>query len=60
MTDLSEKIIRYRAKHSLSQEEMAMTCGVSKQTIFNIEHGTQAPTKLTQMKIKLVLEKEGE
>lgn len=53
---LANDIIWYRAKHGLSQDEMAKTCNVSKQTIFNLEHQLQTPTKLTEMKIRLILE----
>lgn len=56
MKNLSESILRYRAMHNLSQEEMAMRCNVTKQTIFNIEHGYQSPSKLTETKIRLVIE----
>lgn len=52
---LSEKILMYRAKNNISQEEMALRCGVTKQTIFNLEHELQSPTNLTKAKINLVL-----
>lgn len=52
---LSEKILLYRAKHNISQSEMARRCKVTKQTIFNIEHEMQDPTALTQAKIKMVI-----
>lgn len=54
---LSHEILKYRAVHNISQQEMANRCRVTKQTIFNIEHEIQDPTELTQMKIKMVLEK---
>lgn len=55
---LSDNIIRYRAKHDLSQEQMAKKCGITKLTIFNIEHGKQTPTPKTEMKIRMVLEED--
>lgn len=57
---LSQEILKYRALHNISQQEMANRCRVTKQTIFNIEHEIQDPTELTQMKIKMVLEKGAE
>ena len=57
---LSEEILRYRAIHNISQEEMANRCHVTKQTIFNIEHEIQDPTTLTQTKIRLVLNEGGQ
>lgn len=54
---LSQEILKYRAVHNISQQEMANRCRVTKQTIFNIEHEIQDPTELTQMKINMVLEK---
>lgn len=53
---LSQEILRYRAVHNISQGEMANRCNVTKQTIFNIEHEIQDPTKLTTAKIRLVLD----
>ena len=57
---LSQEILKYRAVHNISQQEMASRCRVTKQTIFNIEHEIQEPTKLTCAKIKMVLEKGAE
>lgn len=53
---LKDQIIRYRAEHDLTMREMAERVGVSLQTIMMIEHGTQTPSRLTEEKIKLVLE----
>ena len=53
---LKEQMIRYRAKHDLTMREMADRVGVSLQTIMMIEHGTQNPSRLTEEKIKIVLE----
>ncbi len=55
MNDLANRIINYRAKHRLSQKEMADRCGVSAQTISCIERGYQKPNKLTLAKIDLVV-----
>ena len=57
---LSEQMIRYRAKERISQKELAARCGVSLQTINSIENGIQDPSKVTEAKIRLVIEgKEG-
>lgn len=55
---LKEQMIRYRAKHDLTMREMADRVGVSLQTIMMIEHGMQNPSRLTEEKIKIVLEGE--
>lgn len=54
---LKDQIIRYRAEHDLTMREMAERVGVSLQTIMMIEHGMQNPSRLTEEKIKLVLER---
>lgn len=56
MDNLKERILRYRAKQRINQQKMADRCGVSKQTICNIENGLQEPSKLTIAKIELVLD----
>ena len=48
----------YRARHDISQAEMARRCNLTKQTIYAIENERQSPGKLTEMKIRLVLEQE--
>lgn len=55
---LGEKIIKYRAKHNLTQAEFAQKAGVSTQTIYLIESDLQNPKKITIAKIELVLEGE--
>ena len=52
---LGEQILKYRAKHDLSQSEFADKAKVSLQTIYSIEKETQKPGKLTTEKIMLVL-----
>lgn len=62
MTALAEAIVNYRARERLSQRELAERCGVSLQTICNIETGQQTPSRLTVAKIMLVInekQKEG-
>lgn len=55
---IGERMIEYRAKERLSQQEMADRCGVSKQTIYAMENGLQDSTKVTVAKIELVIGKE--
>ena len=57
---LQERMIEYRAKERISQQELADRCGVSKQTIYSIENGMQEPSKVTHAKIELVIGKERE
>ena len=53
---LAEEIVRYRAKHRLSQREFAERAGVSLQTICNIETRQEEPSRVTVAKIMLVLD----
>ena len=57
---LQEKMLEYRAKNRISQGELAERCGVSKQTIHSIENGLQTPSKVTEVKIRLVVDNEKE
>lgn len=56
--DLNERIIRYRAKHRITQKQMAELCGISLQTLCYVETKQQTPGKMTQTKIELVLEED--
>lgn len=61
MSELSERMIEYRAKERISQRELARRVGVTLQTIHSIENGLQEPSKVTRAKIDLVInaKKEG-
>ena len=52
---LRDAILVYRAKNRLSMREFAEKCGVTMQTIYNIESVGQNPSRITATKIKLVL-----
>ena len=52
---LAEEMVRYRAKHKLSQAGLGKLCGVNVMTINHIERGLQKPTALTESKIRLLL-----
>lgn len=56
--NLGERIIKYRAKERISQQEFADRVGVTKQTIYSIEKGIQEPSKVTLAKIELVIGEE--
>lgn len=58
--NLQEDMIRYRAKHNISQTELAKRCSVSLQTINAVENGLQEPSKLTRVKISMVIYDEKE
>lgn len=55
---LQERMIEFRAKERINQQELAERCGVSKQTIYSIENEMQEPSKVTLAKIELVIGKE--
>lgn len=57
---LPEEMIRYRAKHNISQTKLGELCGVSVMTINYIERGLQSPTTLTEAKIRLVINEQEE
>ena len=58
---LMEMMVRYRAKHDMTQKELADECKVSVVTVNAVERGLQTPSALTEAKIRLVVEeKEGE
>lgn len=54
---LSEEMVLYRAKERISQTELANRCGISTQTVNSIETGIQNPSRVTEAKIRLVIEK---
>ena len=55
---LRERILQYRAKHSMSQEDFANKCQVNVMTINTIETGKRKPTQLTQTKIEMILKED--
>lgn len=57
---LGEKLLRYRAKYNLSQDELAERLKVTKQTIRNIEANKGGITPLTKTKVMMLLEQEAE
>ena len=55
---LSERMVKYRARERINQQELADRCGVSKQTIYSIESELQEPSRVTVAKIELVIGEE--
>ena len=60
---LGEKVIRYRGRHNMSQDDFAKVCGLSRATIVSIESGAlrgrAGITALTKAKILNIIESEG-
>lgn len=54
--NLGERIVMFRAKNRLTILDFANLCGVSGQTISQIELGNQKPNRVTLAKINFVLE----
>lgn len=53
---LADEIITYRAKNRITQKQMAEKCNLTTQTINVIEKHNQKVSKLTEAKIRLVLQ----
>ena len=54
---LSDKMVEYRAKHNLTQKQLAELCGLTAQTIVKAEQGKPL-TRLTAKKIELKIKEE--
>lgn len=54
--ELQTKMLAYRARNNISQSELARRCGLTLMTINSIENGRQSPSKLTETKIRLVVD----
>lgn len=57
---LAEEMVKYRAKHGISQSKLGELCGINVMTINHIERGLQSPTPLTEAKIRLVINEQEE
>lgn len=58
MKSLGERILEYRARHNISQEDFANLAKVNVMTINSIENDKRKQTKLTISKIEMVLREE--
>lgn len=58
---ISNKVKELRAAQSITQEELAVACGVSRQTVIAIEKGNYIPSLLLALQVaeffKLPIEK---
>jgi DNA-binding XRE family transcriptional regulator len=52
---LKDAIVLYRAKNRMSMQAFAEKCGVTAQTIYNVETVGQKPSRVTKAKIEIVL-----
>ena len=52
--ELSEKMLRFRAKHDMTQRQFAQLCGLSRRTIVNAENGEVS--KFARAKIEYHME----
>lgn len=57
--NLADRVVAYRAKHRLTQTEMAERCGISTQTISLVERNLQEPNRVTLKKIMMVINEGG-
>ena len=53
---LQEDMIRYRAETGLSMERAAQKAGITLQTWMNVERGIQSPSRVTETKIRMIIE----
>ncbi len=58
--ELGEKILEYRARHGLSQEEFANLVQVNVMTINAIENGKRKPLRITIKRIEMILQEDKE
>ena len=57
---LGEEMTRFHAKYKLTQKEFAYIVGVTVQTICNVETGQQTPSRVTEQKIRMAMEVNGD
>lgn len=57
---IGEEMTRFRAKRNLTQKELAHIVGVTVQTICNVETGQQTPSRVTEQKIRIAMEVNGD
>ncbi len=55
MGDLKKDMVLYRARERITQEELGRRCGLTKQSIMNIERGNKIPSRVSYAKIRLVI-----
>lgn len=50
--ELSKQLLEFRAKHNLTQAQLAKIVGVAKNTIFRYENEKHKPHKVKEIQIK--------
>lgn len=55
---LKDDMIKYRAKHDMPIKVCASKAGITAQTWQNVERGLQNPSRMTEGKIRLLIEEE--
>jgi DNA-binding XRE family transcriptional regulator len=56
--ELGKRILEYRARHDMTQEEFAIKARLNVMTVNTIENGKRKPTKLTHMKIEQIIKED--
>ena len=59
MNDLKQRMIDYRASQKKSVEKCAKEAGIATQTWRYLEKGLQSPSRVTQRKLEIYLDKKG-
>lgn len=54
---LRDEMVLFRASNRLTMKQLAEMAGVTYMTISNIERGVQKPSRVTEAKIRLVMER---
>lgn len=60
VNELVKEIVGFRVRHNMSMKEFAELCGVTLQTIWNIENGKHKPLRTVEYKIMQVIDNEVE
>ena len=58
--NLGERVLEFRARHGMSQEDFANLVQVNVMTINAIENDKRKPLKTTAMKIEMILREDAE
>ena len=56
--NIGKKMIMYRAKHNLTQQQLGKMLGVTNQSICNYESGVKPVHKMVAIKFEMLLKKE--
>lgn len=56
MSEISNEMLNFRARHKLSQVKSAKLAGITVQTWNQVELGQQNPSRLTEAKIRMAMQ----